>query len=89
MNFQTYKIFETVNGYYYYTISNIDDIELVRDIAEKWGAIDPGNAINQYLTIVVGWDNIDCEKATISPIDGINKNFNSTDNKNMVSCDDF
>ena len=88
MNFQTYKIFQNVNGFYHYTISNIDDIELVRDIAENWGAIDPDNAINQYLTIVIGWDNIDCEKSTISPIDVINKNF-SADNKNMVVSDEF
>ena len=34
MNFQTYKIFEIVNGFFYYVVSHIDDLDLNLTIAE-------------------------------------------------------
>ena len=68
MNFQTFKIFETVNGYYYYTISPINDLELNLSISENWGAVDQDNTINQYFTMCVGWDEVKIKKAIYLPL---------------------
>ena len=75
MNFQTYKIFEIVNGFYYYMVSHIDDLDLNLTIAENWGATDELNPINQYINVVPGWDAVQIEKSSITPIDVISKNI--------------
>ena len=62
MNFQTYKIFEIVNGFFYYVVSHIDDLDLNLTIAENWGATDELNPINQYYNFVPGWDAVQIVK---------------------------
>jgi len=88
MNYQVYKISENVNGYYYYVISHIDNIDLNFSIAENFAATSPENPINQYLSLVAGWDNIDVETTTISPLDALSNTF-PADPKNMLVSNDY
>jgi len=88
MNYHVYKIFENVNGYYYYVISHINDIDLNLSIAENFAVTDEEHPINKYLTNVAGWDNIDIETSTISPVDALANKF-PVDPKNMLISDDY
>ena len=88
MNYHVYKIFENVNGYYYYVISHINDIEWNLSIAENFAVTDEEHPINKYLTNVAGWDNIDIEESTISPVDAPANKF-PADPKNMLISDDY
>ena len=69
-----YKIFETVNNFYYYVISHIDDTDIVLEHKEHYCALRPEVLINKYLNFI-GWDAVDCEKSDIRPIDLINNNI--------------
>ena len=67
-----YKIFETVNNFYYYVVSHIDDADIVLEHTEHYSAHHPEKPMNTYLNSI-GWDVIDCEKVdSIKPIDVIN-----------------
>ena len=88
MNYHVYKIFENVNGYHYYIISHINDIKLNLSIAENFAATDEENPVNKYLSTVSGWDNIDIEISTISPVDALANKF-PVDPKNMLISDDY
>ena len=69
MNFQTYKIFEIVNGFYYFIVSHINDLDLNLTIAENWGATDESNPINQFISLTCGWDPLHIEKSDICTIE--------------------
>ena len=75
MNFQTYKIFEIINGFYYLIVSHINDPELNLTIAENWGATDDKHPINQFISSTCGWDQLQIEKSDISCVDRITKNI--------------
>ena len=75
MNFQTYKIFENLNGFHYFIISHIDDPDLNLTIAENWGATDSSNSINQFISSTCGWDQLQIQKADIPCVDVITKNI--------------
>ena len=88
MSYQTFKIQDTVNNYYYYTISDIDDPEFVLDIRDSYAEDQPDLPINTYFNIM-GFDNATCTKAPeISPIQVINKSYPS-DPKNMLTSDEY
>ena len=75
MNFQTYKIFEIINGFYYLIVSHINDPELNLTIAENWGATDDKHSINQFISSTCGWDELKIENSDISCIDIKTKNI--------------
>ena len=70
--FQVYKIFETINNYYFYVISHVDDKDIVLMQFEHTSVNKPSEPMYKYLNTVVGWDNISIEKCDINPIDIIN-----------------
>lgn len=88
MNFNSYKVFDKVSGYYFYTVSHIDDPEFIIDIVESYADANPQDPINEYFSLVSGWNNVDAEKATITPNDVINKQF-QPDPKNMAISEDY
>jgi len=55
---------------------------------ESYAADFSDKTINQYMNLVVGWNNVNLEKVDISPIDVINKTY-SSDSKNMSVSDDY
>ena len=75
MNFQTYKIFEIVNGFYYFIVSHIDDLDLNLTIAENWGATQDTHPINQFISSTCGWDQLQIQKVDIPCVDVITKNI--------------
>ena len=84
-----YKVLDTVNGYYHYIVSHIDDEDLVLEHQEHYSAHCPENPINMYFNTVVGWDDVDIQKVEdIKPADIINKNF-PADPLNMAISDDY
>ena len=89
--FYTYKIFEKVNGYYYYFISHIDYLDLNFNTCESYADAMPDVPINQYFNIITGWsEDADIEKCdNISPIQVINKQFPTNDSKNMNISDEY
>ena len=87
MEFHVFKIFETINNYFYYIISHIDNEDLNLDIAESWAAEDVTNNINMYLTMI-GFNNVSIEKSSISPLIILQKSFQH-DIKNMNISDDY
>ena len=91
MNFYSYKIFEKVNGYYFYFISHIDHTDLNFNICESYADAFPDVPINQYFNIITDWsEDADIEKCdNISPIQVINKQFPTNDVKNMNVSNDF
>ena len=88
MNYQVFKITESIHGYYYYVVSHIDDEELNLSIAENWAATAPDVPTNHFMSVCCGWDNVSIDKTTISPIDAINKTF-PADAKNMLISDEY
>ena len=89
MNFQTYKIIDTVNGYFFYDVSSIHDEDFMLKVAESYAAEFPDEAINQYFNNCVGWDDVDIEKSDLDPIDVIQNKFPSTDPLNMNVSDAY
>ena len=88
MNFYVFKISENINNIYYY-ISHIEDIEFNIQVVESYAADFSDIPINQYMNLVVGWNNVKLEKVdSITPIDVINKTY-PIDNKNMSVSDDY
>lgn len=89
MNFYVFKISENINNFYYYYISHIEDIEFNIQVVESYAADFSDIPINQYMNLVVGWNNVKLEKVdNIMPIDVINKTY-SSDSKNMSVSDDY
>ena len=89
MNFYVFKISENINNFYYYYISHIEDIEFNIQVVESYAADFSDIPINQYMNLVVGWNNVKLEKVdSITPIDVINKTY-SSDSKNMSVSDDY
>ena len=89
MNLRVFKISEILNNFYYYYISHIDDIEFNIQVVESYAADFSDIPINQYMNLVVGWNNVKLEKVdSITPIDVINKTY-SSDSKNMSVSDDY
>ena len=89
MNFYMFKISENLNNFYYYYISHIEDIEFNIQVVESYAADFSDIPINQYMNLVVGWNNVKLEKVdNITPIDVINKTY-SSDSKNMSVSDDY
>ena len=74
INFSVYEFQENDNEFYLYTISTLDDPELVLQIIEFWIVNEPEKPINQYL-ITVNFDNVKIDKLSISPIDVSNRSF--------------
>ena len=67
-----YKILETVNNFYLYLISHIDDVDLVQEHYEHYCFNHPEQKENEYFNLI-GWDKIDTQKIdNIKPIDIIN-----------------
>ena len=91
MNFYTFKLFEKVNGYYFYFISHIDHTDLNFNICESYADAFPDVPINQYFNIITDWsEDADIEKCdNISPIQVINKQFPTNDPKNMNMSDEY
>ena len=87
MNFSVYKFQEHDNEFYLYTISNLDDPELVLQTIEFSITNEPEKPINQYL-MTVNFDNVKIEKLSISLIDVINRSFPS-DSKCMNVSQDY
>ena len=75
MNFYVFKVSENINNYYYYYITHIEDVEFNVQVIESYAADFSDIPINQYVNLVVGWDNVKIEKDSISINDVINKNF--------------
>ena len=88
MNFQIFKIFEIVSGFYYLIVSHINDPDLNLTIAENWGATDESNPINQFISLTCGWDHLQIEKSDIACIDVITKNI-PQDIKCMNNSDEY
>ena len=88
MNFYVFKVSENINNYYYYYITHIEDVEFNVQVIESYAADFSDIPINQYMNLVVGWDNVKIVKDNISINDVINKNFTS-DVKNMNISDDY
>ena len=88
MNFNTFKIQDKVNGFYFYIVSHIDDPEFNRDVCESNALTDPQNPINQYLTLCVGWDSIESTKSDVQPITVLNKSY-PQDPKNMAVSEEY
>ena len=89
--FQVYKIFETVNNYYFYAISHVDDKDIVLMQFEHTSAIRPDEPLYKYLNTAVGWDNINIEKCDdINAIDIINGSLKGlSDDKCMNNNNTF
>ena len=78
MNFYVFKISENINNFYYYYISHIEDMEFNIQVVESYAADFSDIPINQYMNLVVGWNNVKLEKVdSITPIDVINKTYSS------------
>ena len=78
--FQVYKFFETINNFYFYVISHVDDENIVLTQFEHTSANKPNVSMYKYLNYVVGWDNISIEKCdTIKAVDIINNSLDSDD----------
>jgi len=75
MNFYVFKVSENINNYYYYYITHIEDVEFNVQVIESYAADFSDIPTNQYMNLVVGWDNVKIEKDSISINDVINKNF--------------
>ena len=88
MNFNTFKIQDKVNGFYFYIVSHIDDPEFNLDVCESYASEDPQNPINQYLTLCVGWDSIESTKSDVQPITVLNKSY-PQDPKNMAVSEEY
>ena len=89
MNFYVFKISENINNFYYYYISHIEDIEFNIQVVESYAADFSHIPVNQYMNLIVGWNNVKLEKVdNITPIDVINKTYPS-DSKNMSVSDDY
>ena len=58
-----------MNGFYFYTISHIDDPGFNLDIIESYVDDNPNDPINQYFTLCVGWNAFESTKSDILPID--------------------
>ena len=71
MNFSVYKLQENGNEFYLYTISTLNDPELVLQTMEFSITNEPEKQINQYI-MTVNFDNVKTEKSPVSPIDVIN-----------------
>ena len=90
MNFYTFKITDQKNGYHYYVVSHINDLDLNLDIAESYASAFSDEPINSYFNMCVGWDDVDVTKCDdISPIQVINKSFAISDPKNMNISDEY
>ena len=87
MNLYVFKVSENINNHYCY-ITHIEDVEFNVQVIESYAADFSDIPINQYMNLVVGWDNVKIEKDSISINDVINKNFTS-DVKNMNISDDY
>ena len=87
MNLNVFEIQENDNEFYFYTISNLDDTELVLQTIEFSITNEPEKPINQYL-MTVNFDNVKIEKLSISPIDVINRSF-PFDSKCMNVSQDY
>ena len=89
MIFNVYKIIESVNNFYYYFISHIEDLDLNLDIAESYADAFPDIPINTYFNVVTGWDCADIKKCDdISPIQVLNRSF-PHDPKNMNVSEEY
>ena len=86
MNFQTFKISETTNNFYFYFISHVDDPELVLDIVDVC-LDEKDKPMNQYI-MSIDPDTIKCEKVSVSPCDVINRNL-PQDSKCMNISNDY
>ena len=75
-NFYVYKIIETINNYYFYVISHVDDENIVLMQFEHTSANKPNLSMYRYLNDVVGWDHINIEKCgDVKAVDVINSTF--------------
>ena len=75
-SFQVYKFFETINNYYFYFISHVDDENIVLMQFEHTSANKPNLSMYRYLNDVVGWDHINIEKCgDVKAVDVINSTF--------------
>ena len=81
MNDHSYKVSDATNGFYFYTVSHIDDHEFILDVIESYADDIPQDPINEYFTLVCGWDAVTAEKSTITPTDS--KRF-PQDSKHMA-----
>ena len=61
-NFYVYKYIETINNYYFYVISHVDDENIVLMQFEHTSANKPNLSMYKYLNDTVGWDHINIEK---------------------------
>ena len=73
-----YQIFETINNYYFYVISQVDDKNIVLMQFEHTSANKSNEPLYNHLNSI-GWDDIDIEKSDIKAIDIINSSFVSDD----------
>ena len=75
-NFYVYKIIETINNYYFYVISHVDDENIVLMQFEHTSANKPNLSMYKYLNDTVGWDHINIEKCdNIKAVDIINGSY--------------
>ena len=91
MNYYTFKISESENGYYVYFVYFLDDEDRAMKTFEYAIASTLQSPISQYLIkcdIDCKINKIKCEKVFISPVDVINKNL-PQDIKCMNISDDF
>ena len=88
MNYSVYKFTESEHGYFFYFLSLFDgqDPDLVSEQIEHYISNVPTD-MNKYLD-TCNFDAVKIEKANISPVDVINKNF-QPDDKNMLISNSF
>ena len=87
MNFHSYKVIEKDHDFYFFTISPFEDPEVVMETVEHFVSKSPQNQMCQYL-IHCDFDNMEIERAPISPVDIINKNI-PNDSKCMNVSSDY
>ena len=88
MNYNTYKLTENDNGFYFYFISPFSEsnIECTLESVEHYISNEETD-MNKYLH-TIDFDNVKIEKSNISPIDVLNKVF-QPDDKNMLNSNSF
>ena len=88
MNYQTFKLTENTNGYYFFFISPFSEQnnELALESIEHYIS-NESTQMNQYLHNI-NFDEVKIEKINMNPIDVINKSF-APDDKNMLVSNSF
>jgi len=78
IQFHVFKLIESINNYYIYLISHVEDPELFLEEVEHSVANALDKPYNQYLS-TCDWDSITIEKASVNPVDVIHNHLPQDD----------